>query len=390
MKKKVRTVLVFLSLGALVGLVINRVMSCSFVQVYGVDELSAAQVAIPDGKQSIVFVGDIMTWDATEPYLERYGVNYPFEATAPLLQTATLTVGNLEGPIAVDAEPVKARYPYKVPPWTLAGLKWAGFDVVNLANNHPMDCREAGLLETFHYLDQAKLTYFGAGRNLPEARQPRIVRLGDLKIAFCGLVAGETYFHEHSDSLVPGGYERMQALLTAKLGARNDRPGTIIATEQSVVQMVRQARRIADLVVLFIHWGIRYHRPPTEFQKRVGHAAIDAGADIIVGHHAHFWQPVERYRGRPIIYGLGNFAFGSGNRRANEGLLARAILAAGRLREVQLYPLYIKNRDSKIRFQSKVMKGASADGLLHRLAELSNAPLAIANGRAVLLVQDMK
>ncbi len=135
--------------------------------------------------------------------------------------------------------------------------------------------------------------------------------------------------------------------------------------------MVTEARAVADFVVVSPHWGIRYHRPVFEDQQRLAHAAIDAGADLVVGHHVHIWQPTEVYKGVPIVYGLGNFAFGSRNSRAIGGLLVRAVLVDGKLRRLELYPTFTKTRNSQVSHQTKILKGASARRVLEDLAEWS-------------------
>ncbi|MCP4603825.1 MAG: CapA family protein [Proteobacteria bacterium] len=362
------------------------------VSVFKKGELTDKQLSLGGGERSVVFVGDIMTWDRTRDHLEEHGANYPFAAVAPLLRTADLTVGNLEGPIADKSKITKSRYAYKVPSWTLKGLKWAGFDLLSLANNHLYDCGKTGVKETFKHLTKAGISFFGAGENIQKATEPKIIPLGDMKIAFLGLVTGETYFHEYQSSLKKGAYARMERLMEKNLGARKDRAGTVVTTRKSIVHIVEQARRLADFVAVFIHFGIRYHRPPTSFQRDLAHAAIDAGADLVIGHHAHFWQPVEVYRNKPIVYGIGNFAFGSGNRKADEALLVRAIIKTKRLeglelKRLELFPLYTKNKDSDVSYQTKIMKGASADEMLGRLSEQSkpfNAHIANENGRGVL------
>jgi poly-gamma-glutamate capsule biosynthesis protein CapA/YwtB (metallophosphatase superfamily) len=357
------------------------------VSVYKAGELTAAGVALPPGRQSIAIVGDIMTWEDSRANLEEHGARYPFLAAAPLLQGAGLTVGNLEGPVAVKAKRGDSRYPYKVPPWTLEGLRWAGFDAVSFANNHVLDCGTAGMLETFGSLAAAGIPWFGAGRGPAEAEAPRVLALGGLKVAFVGFVAADAWFHEFEDSLKPGAYGRMERGMTRRFGVREGRPGAVIATSRTVARSVRAARGAADTVIAVFHFGIRYHREPDELERALAHAAVDAGADLVVGHHAHFWQPVELYKGRPIVYGVGNFAFGSGNRRADEGLLVRAVLEGGRMEAVELFPIDIENADDLVDFQPKVMKGASADGMLGRLASASRplgARIAIEKGRGVL------
>ncbi len=360
---------------------------CTNVEIYGAGEMTTEQVAVPKGERSILFAGDTMTWDRTREHLEKEGANYPFLATAALLQSADIAVANLEGPVAARAKQGKGKYVYKVPPWTLTGVKWAGFDLVSLANNHVRDCGVQGVEETLENLSKTGIKVFGAGRNEREAARAEIVGLNGTQVAFLGFVAPETYFHEREDSLKEGAHGRMEKLMERRLGAGRNRPGTIVAKKDNIEGGIRGVGDAADLVVVFIHFGIRYHRPPTEMQRYLAHIAIDAGADIVVGHHAHFWQPVEIYRGKPIVYGLGNFAFGSGNRRADEALLARVIIRGKRFVRLELFPLYIKNKDRLVAYQPKVMKGDSAREMLGRLTKQSRpfgVTLRELNGRAVL------
>ncbi|RLB51022.1 MAG: hypothetical protein DRI90_23270, partial [Deltaproteobacteria bacterium] len=210
----------------------------SRVDVFAAGELSAEDVALPEGEQSIVLVGDIMTWERTREYLEKYGADYPFRATMPLLRSADLTVGNLESPIAEKAATGNAAFPYKVPPWTLKGLEQAGFDLVSLANNHLLDCGVDGLHETLNNLAETKIEPFGAGRNVAEALQPKVVRLGEINVAFCGLMAADTHFMEYDDSLAPGELARRQTWMLGAYQATPDRPGTVIATRDSMTRMV--------------------------------------------------------------------------------------------------------------------------------------------------------
>jgi poly-gamma-glutamate synthesis protein (capsule biosynthesis protein) len=261
-------------------------------------------------------------------------------------------------------------------------LTWGGFDLVSLANNHLLDCGPEGLLETFGHLEEAGIDYFGAGATFDAAVTPRLASVGDQTVAFCGLLAIEERLADGSTPDEATG--RKQVADLSRFRGSETAPGTVIATDDHLVQMVTRARSQADIVVVSIHFGIRYHRSPTPLQRKLARAAIDAGADLVVGHHAHIWQPVELYRGKPILYGLGNFAFGSGNRRADEGLLARIQLDSEGLQAVELFPLHIRNRDDNVQYESKVMRGTSASRALRRLVRLSTAPLQIERGRGLL------
>ncbi|MBW2523751.1 MAG: CapA family protein [Deltaproteobacteria bacterium] len=386
-----RAVRVRLTVGALAGvlgalaavLLAFGAMASRSVEVYTAGELTGEYVDPPPGVHTLVLVGDIMPWDRASEYLRRHGAEYPYRATAPLLRTADLAVGNLEGPVSASAELRQKRDAYRVPPWTLQGLSWAGFDLVSLANNHVLDCGPEGLLETFRHLDAAGIGYFGAGSTRAAALEPKIVRVGPQRVALCGVVAGEKRLADGGTPAEALGREQVRGVARAYQEGEAS-SGTAVATDRSLDEMVRRAREGADVVVVFAHSGIRYHREPTPLQRQLAQAAIDAGADLVVGQHAQFWQPVELYRGKPILYGLGNFAFGSANRRADEGLLARVQLDAAGLDVVELFPLFINNRDETVQYESKVMRGRSAERALRRLTALSSAPLDVERGRAVL------
>jgi poly-gamma-glutamate capsule biosynthesis protein CapA/YwtB (metallophosphatase superfamily) len=340
------------------------------VDVYRPGELSDEEFKSPPGTKTIVIVGDIMMWDKMEEPLAKNGMNYPFEATAPILRNADLTIGNLECPIAVDAEKRQTTgFFYKVPPQTLSGLTWAGFKIMSLANNHIRDCGDAGVLETMKYLDEAGIRHFGAGRNLDEAKKFEVVDIGGLKVAFVGFMSPEVYLVDGKDT-TPKRFDDRKRRIYADLAATATRPGTVIVEKaEEVRDLVSQARGQADLVVVYAHWGVRYGRPVYDLQEQFAHTAIDAGADLVVGSHAHFWQGVEVYKNKAIVYGIGNFAFGSQNWAADEGLLVRAIVKGKKISSVELYPTFIQNR--KVAYQSKIMKDDSAKEMLGRLKDAS-------------------
>ena len=341
-------------------------------QIYLPGELDSKNFKGLPGEIAFAFAGDIMMWDRMKAHIAKRGVNYPFEATAALLQSADYAVGNLECPIAVKSkkDPRKGFY-YKVPPFTLEGLKWAGFDMMSLANNHIRDCGADGLMETFEFLDKASLSYFGAGKNPADAMKPKAVEVKGLKTAFVGFVSDEIYLYDIKQFKKPGKFEKLKNKLFTDLAATDDMPGTVIANEKTVREMVARAKERADFVIVVPHWGVRYHQPVWENQEKLGHVAIDAGADLVIGHHNHIRQAVEIYKGKPIVYGIGNFAFGSGNRKAVGGFLVRAIVKDKKLRRVLLYPTYTMNRSEQVDYQVKILKDKSARKALKKIRKRS-------------------
>jgi poly-gamma-glutamate capsule biosynthesis protein CapA/YwtB (metallophosphatase superfamily) len=323
-----------------------------------------------DGQASIVFTGDIMLWDRYEEPIARKGVDYPFEAVASVLRDATLTVGNLECPVTVDAgKKALGRYIYQAPPKTLPALLNAGYDVMDLANNHIRDCRQDGVLETMRRLEESGLKHFGAGENAATSANILYVDAAGLRIAFIGFLSPEIYLHTDKNL-------SKSRLAIARLGlirdvaAKEDTPGAWLPRdEKDVAAVVAQARAQADLVCVVGHWGVRYRRFVHEYQEKVAHAAVDAGADIVLGSHAHFWQPAEVYRGKPILYGLGNFAFGSVNRLADEALLVRARIDGKKIVRIELFPVCTNNKINAM--QPRFLKGAYAINFLQRLREWS-------------------
>lgn len=355
--------------------------------VYSSEELPVAFTSEEASLHTIVFTGDIMPWDRTKELIRRHGGQYPYKGVLPILQQADLTVGNLEGPVAVEAEITEGTFRYKIPPESLFALRDAGFDLMSLSNNHAMDCGPDGLQETLKFLQRANMQGFGAGGNMQEAARAAVVRVGRHRIAFVAAICPETYYKELENSLETGAYDRMLQLMNKRMGASTDRSGLIIATVENICRLVKAAALDADLVIACLHFGIRYHRPPSEQQRKLAFAAIDAGAALVVGHHSHIWQPVEMYRGVPIVYGLGNFAFGSANRRAKEGMLLRATLDDKGIAQLEFFPLNTKNRDPSVNYQSKIMEEEAArvaGSFFNRMSLRNGAKLTYANGRSHL------
>ena len=137
-------------------------------------------------------------------------------------------------------------------------------------------------------------------------------------------------------------------------------------------------RPLVDRIVVTFHWGVPYEREPSAETRAKARLAIDYGADLVIGHHPHIVQPAEVYRARPIFYSVGNFAFGSGNSRA-EGL-AVGVRFEPQETIVDAFPLYVKNRDPRVNYQPKVLHGRGAERVLRQLGDR----FTIDNGRVRL------
>jgi len=279
------------------------------------------------------------------------------ENIAPVLKQGDFTLGNLEGPICAGGEVdiSKARTGgavFKMPPAVAGVLKRAGFDALALANNHTMDLGAAGLLETMQHLDDAGVSWAGGGRNIAEARRPAMLERDGVRVAFLS----------YTSSFIPGTSPAGPAkpgLATVTITTAYEVPGSIryapgvppriitTADRRDAEQMcedVRKARSEADLVIVSWHWGLtRYanafgmgitlEEAPffvLNYQEDMGRAAIDAGADLVMGHHPHRLQGMELYKGKLICYSLCNLAmsFGEGANFGEESVIVKACIDA--------------------------------------------------------------
>ena len=138
---------------------------------------------------------------------------------------------------------------------------------------------------------------------------------------------------------------------------------------------------MVDRIVLTVHWGVPYDPCPSEEDRDKAHFAIDCGADIIIGHHPHIIQDFEIYKNRAIFYSIGNFAFGSGNSKAESIVLGINFKKLNT--EFTLFPAYIKNRNPRISYQPKILCGDSSKRYIERLKAKSGL-----SGESIIIQND--
>lgn len=323
--------------------------------------LEAHLATLAEPPLSLIAAGDIMLSGRARRVIAAQGSDYPFRAARALLRRSPIVMANLEGPFARKARRLPRPYSYRVNPKLARSLVHAGINVVTLANNHLLDCGRAGVVETLEALAAAGVSPIGGGINKATAHTPVIREAGKYRVGLLG------YYWNH------------------RCAAMRDLPGCAMDTPEALEADIRALRNCVDRVVVTFHWGVPYEREPAPEDRAKARFAIDCGADVVVGHHQHVVQPFEIYRGRPIFYGVGNFAFGSGNSHA-EGLLL-GVQFKDRNTLVYVYPLYVKNRDPRVAYQPKVMRGGGADRILSKLAQISGADgwlLRVAAGRGIL------
>jgi poly-gamma-glutamate synthesis protein (capsule biosynthesis protein) len=208
----------------------------------------------------------------------------------------------------------QARHAVRGSPAIAPALKAAGLNVVSVAGNHCMDWGPDGFLDTLEALRAQGLAVVGGGEDIDEARRPAIVEANGVRVAFLAYssILPLNYWAEANRP----GCAPMRAF-THYEQIEHDQPGTPARIHtfahrqdlEALVRDIRAARDQADVVAVSLHWGIHFIPAVlADYQREVAYAAIDAGADVILGHHAHVLKGVEVYRGKAIVYSLCNFA----------------------------------------------------------------------------------
>lgn len=235
-------------------------------------------------------VGDVTFGGRVADAIAAKGAAYPWRSTGRVLRIADVATANLEGVVSTRGQPVPDKeFHFRGPPSALsAARRVAGLDVVSVANNHTLDFGPAAFLDTLRIARRNGIATVGGGADLVAARRPVIIRRGGLRIAFLA----------YSD-VRPDGF-------TAARSAAGTAPADAVAIRADVVA----ARSRADLLVVWMHWGKELARRADARQRVFASAALNAGAQVVLGSHSHVLQEVVRPTRRALVaWSLGNFVF---------------------------------------------------------------------------------
>ncbi len=304
--------------------------------------------AVGPGPVSMTWVGDIIYGRFVHQKLEAIGdFSASFWNIHPELTWADLTIGNLECSLSdTIPQPEEAHtFSFTTVSAAVEGLKLAQIDVLGRANNHSLNFGPAGMDDTTAVLDQAGIKHFGAGHNLDEARKAVIVEKNGVTYAFLG-------YNGISDDAD---------------GAGPDWAGTMPMEPHFVIQDIERELAAGHVVIPFFHWGVEYVADPSEEQRFFAHLAIDQGAAMVMGSHPHWVQAVETYRGKPIVYSLGNFIFDQAwSIETMQGMIAHVWMKAARVLSIDLVPVLIEDEH-----RPRVMNVEEAVPVLNRVWEAS-------------------
>ena len=298
---------------------------------------------------TVVSGGDTIGDRGVKAYIAAHGADAVFAGIAPVLRAADAAWVNLESPLTDISDPYPGKdVHFQGDPRLAAGLADAGIDVVNMANNHAVDQGPAGLLDSIRRVEAAGVKVVGVGRNAAAARQPAIVRTSSgATIGFLGW----------TDIIWPG-YQAGSG------------PGVATARPDMsrVEHAIRELKRRVDYVVVCFHWGVEYTDMPIADQVSEAHAAIDAGADMVIGHHPHVLQGAQIYKGHFIIYSLGDLVFDHYSLATGQTVLVHAVLSPHGVK-VTLIPVYASSNGIPT-----IVTGAAGRAILLHMQQIS-APL---------------
>lgn len=253
--------------------------------------LEALKLPLAEDREiSLMFAGDIMLNRRVGAQIqEKQDYDWPFLKIASTTRKADILFGNLESVISDKGKNIGSRYSFRAGPKTIEGLKHAGFDVLSVANNHAADWTGLAFKDSLTRLVMADIAFCGGGFTEKEAYEPTILTAAGVRFAFlCYTDLGPRLFT-----------------------AKDNNAGFAWADLKQIKQDIEKIRKDkrADVIIVSYHFGSEYETKPSKRQQMLAKGAIDAGANLVVGHHPHIVQPVRQYKDGWIAYSLGNFVF---------------------------------------------------------------------------------
>ena len=272
------------------------------------DYFKTAQSLSDQNINTVTFtaVGDIMLSREVARKIDKTNdPNLPFRGMESILTSADFNFGNLESPITKDSQYIfESQFTFNAPEEFARGLATYNFKVLSLANNHAADQGPEGLKLTKNILEQWGLYSVGSGASRSEAWTEKIIEMHGVRVGFVAATYGIN-----------------------KGGLKNEQFIALLKENTELENSINRLKTNSDYIVVSMHAGTEYTRTPNKAQIDFAHAAIDAGADMVIGAHPHWIQPIEQYNGKYIFYSLGNFIFDQEwSQETKEGLALQIVL----------------------------------------------------------------
>ena len=314
----------------------------------GVIQMPQAQ----EGQVSLLFAGDVLLDDeyAIMSTYKQNGRILENAFTSNLIQemqAADIFMVNNEFPYTTRGTPTEGKtYTFRADPDTVTILDDMGVDIVSLANNHAYDFGEVSLTDSLDTLQQDGMPFVGAGRNLDEAARPVYFKVGNKKIAYIAATQIEKNPTPNTK------------------GATDKNPGVFRCNDpERLVSVIQEAKQNSDFVVLYIHWGTESTTVLDDLQKKQAPVYAQAGADIIIGDHAHCLQEVGYVENVPVIYSLGNFWF---NSKSQDSCMIKVILNDDGSMQWQFIPCLQSN------CKEQLLEGSEKDRVISYMRSISS------------------
>lgn len=300
-----------------------------------------------NGLNTITLVGDIMPGRKLSPLIDVNGSGYPYAKVKALFEKSSVVFGNLEAPLVNKESLSNLKKQGKDKSVHLYGFERdakamadAGIGIVSLANNHILDYGQYGLTQTVQALEKTGIDYCGIRKNnLWKPNVPCVKYVNGAKVSFLcySNVSHETFF------------------------AGKDRYGTIPALMDEIQKDIKACREDTDILIVYLHWGREYEEVKN-YQKKFARKLIDSGVDFVFGSHTHLFQDVEKYKGKYIFYGIGNFVFDLEREDTHKSGIVNLEIADKKINGVKLIPVKLLEYRPEIMHDQTEIK-AFIDGL---------------------------
>ena len=264
---------------------------------------------------------------------------YFFQNVKDIFTADDLTVANMEGTLTTSNDRQQKTFAFKGDPSYTEILTQGGVEATNLANNHSHDYGDQSYEDTIQYLEAAGITTFGYDRTA-------VMDVKGIKVGLIGI-------YELKDGL---------------------------GRQQQVIDTIQEVKdQGAQVIIVSFHWGTEKSNVPDDIQKTLAHLAIDQGADLVVGHHPHVLQGIEKYQGKNIVYSLGNFCFGGNKNPSDKDTMIfqqTFTVENGELVEddvTNIIPCSLSSESGYNNYQPMVLEGSEKERVLQKIEEFSAA-----------------
>lgn len=264
---------------------------------------------------------------------------YFFQNVKDIFTADDLTVANMEGTLTTSNDRQQKTFAFKGNPSYTEILTQGGVEATNLANNHSHDYGDQSYEDTIQYLEAAGITTFGYDRTA-------VMDVKGIKVGLIGI-------YELKDGL---------------------------GRQQQVIDTIQEVKdQGAQVIIVSFHWGTEKSNIPDDIQKTLAHLAVDQGADLVVGHHPHVLQGIEKYQGKNIVYSLGNFCFGGNKNPSDKDTMIfqqTFTVENGELVEddvTNIIPCSLSSESSYNNYQPMVLEGSEKERVLQKIEEFSAA-----------------